>query len=375
MESNSFFNGDKEAYITSLTKRDVINSITIDDVKRFLYSLGVEYVDDKKDNILICPTICHNPIEEQSSMKLYWYQNNKVFHCYTECNENMTIFELYKKYMAVNNHPVNDEEAEIYVKQFVKNIRIDEYSKRTDRNIIDKEKYYKEKSVIQLNEYPTFLIDCFTHYYHPSWLREGISKEAMDNFNIRFSISQNKIIIPHYDIEGRLIGIRGRAFNKEDLDNGCKYMPIIIGDTIYAHQLHFNLYGIDRAKGAISKCRRAILVEGEKSCLKGYDMYKNDSVFVAVCGSSINKYQINILTKILNVNEIIIALDKEYDNCHSTEGKKYEQKLISMCRKYNNDANFSYIFDRQGLLDKKDAPVDKGKEIWEKLYKERTKVR
>ena len=78
MESNSFFNGDKEAYITSLTKRDVINSITIDDVKRFLYSLGVEYVDDKKDNILICPTICHNPIEEQSSMKLYWYQNNKV---------------------------------------------------------------------------------------------------------------------------------------------------------------------------------------------------------------------------------------------------------------------------------------------------------
>ena len=46
-----------------------------------------------------------------------------------------------------------------------------------------------------------------------------------------------------------------------------------------------------------------------------------------------------------------------------------------MCKKYNNDANFSYIFDRQGLLDKKDAPVDKGKEIWEKLYKERTKVR
>ena len=152
-------------------------------------------------------------------------------------------------------------------------------------------------------------------------------------------------------------------------------MPIIIGDTIYAHQLHFNLYGIDRAKDAISKCRRAILVEGEKSCLKGYDMYKNDSVFVAVCGSSINKYQINILTKILNVNEIIIALDKEYDNCYSAEGKKYEQKLISMCKKYNNDANFSYIFDRQGLLDKKDAPVDKGKEIWEKLYKERTKVR
>ena len=30
---------------------------------------------------------------------------------------------------------------------------------------------------------------------------------------------------------------------------------------------------------------------------------------------------------------------------------------------------------RDFLLGKKDAPVDKGKEIWEKLYKERIKVR
>ena len=37
-------------------------------------------------------------------MKLYWYQNYKVFHCYTECNESMSIFELYMKYIFLNTN-------------------------------------------------------------------------------------------------------------------------------------------------------------------------------------------------------------------------------------------------------------------------------
>lgn len=372
---NNFYDGDREAYLASLSKKDVVSSLTIEDVERFLKSLGVETIERKGKNILICPTICHNPIDDPGSMKLYWYQDNKVFHCYTECGDSMSIFELYKRYMSVNNGPITDVEAEAYVKQFAKNIEVQTVDTSHSREGIDKEKYYQEKSVIQLNAYPQFLIDCFTHYYHPSWLREGISREAMDKFNIRFSINQNKIIIPHYDIDGRLVGIRGRAFNPEELAAGCKYMPVMIGDTIYTHQLHFNLYGIYQNKETIARTRRAVLVEGEKSVLKAYDFYGDDNIFVAVCGSNLNKYQVNILTKLLGVNEIIIALDKEYDDCFSTEGRKYERKLVDMCKKYANDARFSYIYDREGLLDKKDAPVDKGKEIWEKLYKERTKVR
>ena len=40
----------------------------------------------------------------------------------------------------------------------------------------------------------------------------------MDKYNIRFSPTQNKIIIPHYDINGRLVGIRGRALNIEEVE-------------------------------------------------------------------------------------------------------------------------------------------------------------
>ena len=93
---SNFSKNDEVALLNSMGVKDVINSLTIDDVAQFLESLGVQVI--KSESYLICPTICHNPLEEAETMKLYWYQNYKVFHCYTECNESMSIFELYMKY-------------------------------------------------------------------------------------------------------------------------------------------------------------------------------------------------------------------------------------------------------------------------------------
>lgn len=94
--TNSLKGLDKELEDASITKKDIIDSITLNDVKIFLESLGVEQiVVNEEKQYLICPTICHNPLEEAESMKLYWYQNNKIFRCYTECNEAMSIFKLY----------------------------------------------------------------------------------------------------------------------------------------------------------------------------------------------------------------------------------------------------------------------------------------
>ena len=111
---------DTELELVDITVQDIIDSITLEDVKNFLESLGVDqiaYYPEK--GYLVCPTICHNPLDEAESMKLYWYQNNKIFRCYTECDEAMSIFELYRKYMALNQYPITLEEAENYVKQFL----------------------------------------------------------------------------------------------------------------------------------------------------------------------------------------------------------------------------------------------------------------
>ena len=88
-------NEDIELDLLNIGKKDIFASLTIEDVENFLKGLGVEQIASYPEKgYLICPTICHNPLEDATSMKLYWYQDHKIFRCYTECNENMTIFKL-----------------------------------------------------------------------------------------------------------------------------------------------------------------------------------------------------------------------------------------------------------------------------------------
>ena len=371
----NFNEADKEAFLTTLDTKTIIDSITLTDVKNFLESLGVEQiVVNEEKQYLICPTICHNPIHEAESMKLYWYQNNKIFRCYTECNEAMTIFELYRKYMALNQYPVSLEEAENYVKQFLKHIIIFTKHQNTEAEI-NIEKYKYDTNIPVLDEYSPVVLDYFTKYYHPTWLKDGITKEAMDKFHICFSLGQNKIIIPHYDLNGRLIGIRGRALEKKEIENFGKYRPVQIGKILYAHPLQFNLYGIHEHQEGIRRRKIAIIAEAEKSVLLDEGYYHQFSNAVACCGSTFNKYHISLLTNMLGAQEIVVALDKEYVDWRDAKAKKYQQKIETMCKKYINQANFSYIWDYDNLLNEKDSPFDKGKDVFDYLYKNRIKVR
>ena len=372
---NTLQEQDISLVLSELTVQDIIASITLDDVKTFLESLGVEQIAmyPEKD-YLVCPTICHNPLETAESMKLYWSQNNKIFRCYTECNEAMSIFTLYQKFMDVNyGQKVSFGEAEIYIKKCLKHIIL--ASPRTHSSLdIDFEKYKYDANIPILESYPVEMLSYFKNYHHPLWLRDGIKPEVMDKFHIGFCIGQNKITIPHFDINGRLVGIRGRTIDKEDAVFG-KYRPIQIGDITYAHPLGFNLYGIYEHKEGIKARRSAVIVEGEKSVLLDDGFYGNLSNAVACCGSKFNKYHINMLVNLLGVTEITIAFDKEYKDWHSEQALKYKHSIEAMCHKYHGLAQFSYIWDYDNLLEEKDSPYDKGQKIFEKLYRNRIKVR
>jgi hypothetical protein len=366
---------DKNLDFITASKKDIIDSITLEDVKNFLESLGVSQIAvNEEKQYLVCPTICHNPINEAESMKLYWYQNNKIFRCYTECNEAMSIFKLYQKYMALNHYPVTIEEAEDYVKQCLKHLIISS-NKDPNNYTIDAERYKFKVNIPVLDEYPKSMLSYFTHYYHPAWLKDGITRESMDKFHIGFSLAQNKVIIPHFDINGRLIGIRGRAFNKEEAENFGKYRPLQIGKTIYTHPLQFNLYGIYEHKEGIKLRHQAIIAEAEKSVLLDDGYYGKYSNTVACCGSSFNKYHISMLTDILGASEIIVALDKEYTDWRTEKARKYKSRIEKMCKQYTNYATFSYIWDYDNVLEEKDSPFDKGKDVFEHLYKTRVKIK
>ena len=148
-------NEDLDLELHDISKQDVYVSLTLEDVKNFLEGLGVNQISVNEDKgYLICPTICHNPLEEAESMKLYWYQDHKIFRCYTECNESMTIFKLYQKFIYVNeDRNVGEDEAVDYVKRCIKHFT-KAAVKHKNYLSLDLEKYRFTNNIPILPEYP-----------------------------------------------------------------------------------------------------------------------------------------------------------------------------------------------------------------------------
>ena len=300
-------------------------------------------------------------------MKLYFYKDSKIFYCYTECGK-MSIFSFLKHYYETKNYEY-DWFQDIYSVVESCSIRktIEEFTYNTFEK--KKEKYYYNNTISFIN-YPKGILDIFNKVYPIEWLKDNISKKAMDKYNILYSISQNKIIIPHYDINNNLIGIRGRALNLEEVETFGKYMPIKIENKWYSHKLSLNLYGLNLNKNNIINNGYVYLFESEKSVLQCESFFE-DNCSVACCGSNFNKYQLKLLMNECHPKEIIICFDKE----ELPNEDKYFNKLYNLCKKYNNYCKFSFLYDRENLLELKDSPSDKGKEIFEKLVDKRVRVK
>ena len=341
----------------------IVENLDTEKIKDLLDTLDIPY--QEKNDYLIMPTACHNVDLDEASWKLYYYKNTHIFYCYTNC-QSQSIFIFLKNYYETRGITYNwyDDVYKVilncsnYTKEFSS---ISKY-----KSIKDK---YERKEQPSLPIYPENILDCFTKMYPAEWLNEGISKKAMDKFNILYSIPQNKIIIPHYNIKGDLVGIRGRALNEWEVENLGKYMPVKIEGKWYSHPLSLNLYGLNETKEAIKRNGYCILYESEKSVLKN-EGFAMENCSAAVCGSQLNKYALKILIKECRPKEIILAFDKE-----EKEGEfSYFNKLNKLCKKYSNYCNFSFIYDRYNLLDLKDAPVDCGEEIFKRLLEKRVKV-
>lgn len=345
--------------------KEIINSLDNQRIIKLMEQLGAErYIDTPR--AIIFPTICHNPIGESGSMKLYYYKDNKVFVCYTECGT-MSIFKLLEHYYEVNQIEY-DWFEDIYdlvigCSSFsqVEGFQKAEYKSQKDQ--------FTPRAAVKLPVFGEGVLDCFQRTHPVEWLKDGISAEAMDKFGIRYSISQRKIIIPHRDAEGNLVGIRGRALNEWEVENLGKYMPVRVEQTWYTHKLSMNLYGLYENKENIRRQGVCYLFEAEKSVLQ-VESFDGANCAVAVCGSNFNKYQLNLLLKYCAPSEIIICFDREQEN-----NDKYFNKLYNIGKKYSNYCNFSFVYDREGLLCQKDSPSDRGQATFEKLITRRVRIK
>ena len=360
-------------------KDEIKNSLTIEQVEQFLAEHGGEPV--KRIGTLVSRTICHNPADGSGSYKLYYYDNTHLFKCYTGCMETggFDIFDLTRKIMKIqSNIEMSLYDAQIYIINFFSLDVVNDFQKDTKKNsdfqIFNKwrrnKKADEQQKIIEFQKISPDVIKWLPRKRIGPWLDEGISQEVIDKHGIKFDPYSYGIVIPHWDENWNMIGIRERTLIEDNEVTG-KYKPAIINGKMYNHPLGFNLYNLNNSKENIKMLKKVFIFEGEKSCLlyQSYFGIEND-LSVAVCGSSLINYQIDLLLS-LNVEEIIIAFDKQFQKIGDDEWKAWTKKLKDIHKKYGSKVQISYMFDKNDYLGYKDSPIDCGLETFMKLFNER----
>ena len=212
--------------------------------------------------------------------------------------------------------------------------------------------------------------------FYKGWIDEGISIPSMEKFGIEWYEYQKYIIIPHYDIDGHLVGIRRRSLQPEDSKR--KYMPLFMTGKEFDHPLGLNLYGLYENKENIKRFKKAVIVEGEKSVLKADTYFNGKSCVVATCGFNVSDWQIRALEK-LGVDTVYLGFDKDFDDKYEEVYKadkllydnylRYNERLRTLAQRLALSFNVFLIKDTKGLLDIKDSPLDKGKDVYNQLIK------
>ncbi|EGT5005391.1 hypothetical protein ACHDX1_003500 [Clostridioides difficile] len=291
-----------------------------------------------------------------------------MFTCFTNCG-NMSLFDLV---MASKN--IDFKSSIKFITDIVKCTYC--YEPKIGFGTLN---LTKSKSILDIEVEILNRIDKpFLHRTYPQkrikqWEEEGISFEAIKNFDVRYDIENNRVVIPHMNINNEVVGIRVRAFNKYLTKRYGKYYPLWLDDKGYNHPLGKNLYGLNKNKENIRHKKKVFIFEGEKSVLKFETIYPKNNIAVATCGSSFSNYQKKMILD-LGVTEIIIAYDRQFQELEDDDCTKWWNKIKKMTKNLYGLVDVYVLWDVENLLSYKDSPIDKGKDVFEKLLKNKIKV-
>lgn len=362
-------------------KTEIKESLTTDQIFELLNVWGGE--PQYTSFGIISRTICHNDpaVNTNMSNKLYYYANSQMFHCYTGCeNPSFDIFELVIKVANIQTGKAFDlNDAIRWIASYfgIAGSQVE----NLDTFGLDDWKYFSSHENEEINNqvsnpvlksYNPAILERFNYSIKLTpWLKDHISQEAIDKARIGYYAGGDAITIPHFDINGNFIGLRGRFLGAEEAELYGKYRPLKINKILYSHPLGMNLYNLNRSKDNIGRMGTAIVFEAEKSVLQyqSYFGFDND-IAVACCGSNISLQQINLLGS-TGVKNIVIAFDRQFQEIGDDEFKHLKNNLLKIKSRYGNYFNISFIFDKNMITDYKDSPTDKGKDIFLQLFKER----
>ena len=229
------------------------------------------------------------------------------------------------------------------------------FLKRIRKMIAGNKKETYQHKILDVSE-----IEKYSQEEVTEWLDEGIQQDVMDLFGVRIDNWNNRIVYPVYDVDGNLINIKARTrypnYKQMKIPKYINYFQI--GTMDY-------FQGVNVTLPFIQEKNEVIIFESVKSVMKAYGWgYKN---CVSAEKHTLTDEQIKLLVK-MHVN-IVFAYDTDI-NYWQHDVKRDIDKL----KRVTN----VYVIDDSNLLlggsESKNAPVDKGKEIWDELYLSRKKI-
>lgn len=352
----------------AISFKDLRQELTDEMLKDILLQFNVEPIEETAE-FIIFPTCCHNL--EGGSPKLYYYKDSKLFHCFTECGDTFDIFTLLQRMYKLRGQDISLKEAIL-----VCDLNIDEpLNTNTHDNCSEDIRYMQvlnrgKAAPLTFKTYDPAILNKYSFDYIGlmPWIKEGISIETLQKFNIKYDEKHNAIIIPNFNLKGDLIGLRARFFNEEDIAKG-KYRPVYEDGILYNHPTGMTFYGIYENQEAIRHKHIVVIFEGEKSVLAYNSIYgNNNGVGLATLGQNITRNHIQNLLA-LGVSDVILAYDTDYEDYKQLQ--EVEQKYIEKAKILAPYFNVSILMDYEFLLPYKSSPIDGGRDNFEKILKNR----
>lgn len=183
------------------------------------------------------------------------------------------------------------------------------------------------------------------------WIQEGINREILDKYQVRFDRFENRLVYPIRDVSGNIINVSGRTLEKNYKEKKVRK---------YTYYFHFGsvatIYALWENRETCIQKKEIILFEGAKS------VFIADTWGIQNCGavltSHISEAQMVILAKL--GCRVVLALDKGVD-------VRQDKRLGTL----SHYVNVEYVQDDKNLLEEKMSPVDAGLEVWNILYERR----
>ena len=323
--------------------------MTIDHSIQLLEYYGFE-LRNETDEYYVFSSVCH----QSNSSKVHLYKSTNTIFCFV-CG-NIDLISIVQEQEELAFQDAIDFIVNLFQlnkKSFGRPERLEYKRKEIQQKEID----IKEK----LPTYNNSILNTFVDYQPYEWVKEDISIDTMKQFEIKFNIESNAIIIPIRDDEDNLVGIRCRNLDEDKIERFGKYgvYTDALSGISYKCLTGRLLYGLNKNKEKIMECKKIIIVEGEKSVLKSKSWFGCNDITVASYGCNLTNYQIEII-KSLGVKDIIFMYDREEDD-------KINKKMEKVYRKCALFFDVYYIKDYGDLIDYKDSPLDKGEKIYKKI--------